>query len=342
MSRNYYEVLGVDKNATQDEIKKAYRKKALEHHPDKGGDETKFKESAEAYDVLSDEQKRSNYDNFGSADARHQNPFGNMNDIFSQFGDIFGGFGFNTNSQRQKRGGDLRIKATISLIEVISGVEKKIKYRRNVKCDTCSGIGGTHTTVCRTCNGTGQRVFIQQTPIGRIQQVAACNDCAGEGKKVVNRCGNCNGEGVKTQEETVDIKIPPGALNGVQLNLSGYGNHIRDGQPGDLYILIEEIPDDKFKRDNLNLTCNEWISIPDAVLGTDIKIDTPFGEIGITIPPGCESGKTFEIRGKGIPNLSNNGNVNGTGNLIVKVNVKIPKIITPDQKEVFENLKKIL
>ena len=345
MSKNYYDVLGVDRNATPDEIKKAYRKKALEHHPDKGGDENMFKEAAEAYDVLSDTQKKSNYDNFGSSEGRQQNPFGNMNDIFSQFGDIFGGSfggfgGGGFNQQRQRRGGDLRVKTSISLVEVMLGVDKKIRYKRNVGCKTCSGIGGDDTTPCRTCNGTGQRVMIQQTPIGRIQQIVVCHECSGEGKTVRNKCKDCNGEGTSTQDETVDIKIPPGALNGMQLTLKGYGNFIRDGQPGDLYIVIEEIPDTKFRREGTNLHCDEWISISDAVLGTKITIDTPVGTVDLDVHPGCDSGKIFDIRAKGIPSLSPNGNITGNGDLKVKINVIIPKNITPTQKEAFENLKK--
>ena len=342
MSKNYYEILGVDKNSTPDEIKKAYRKKAMEYHPDKNPDptaESKFKEASEAYEVLSDEQKRSNYDTFGTADGRSQNPFGNMNDIFSQVGDIFGGaFGGGPFTNRQKRGGDLRIKTPVSLIEVILGVDKKIKYKRNIKCDKCNGIGGTNTTVCRTCSGTGQRVFVQQTPFGKIQQITPCNDCGGEGNKIINKCVSCKGAGIIQQDETVDIKIPPGALSGMQLNLSGYGNQIKDGQPGDLYVIIEEVPDNKFKRDNLNLTCDEWISISDAVLGTKIKVDTPFGIINIDIPSGSESGKIFTVKGKGIPILQSSG----SGDLKVKVNVKIPKITTPEQRVIFEKLKNIL
>jgi molecular chaperone DnaJ len=344
MSKNYYDVLGVDKNATPDEIKKAYRKKALEHHPDKGGDENMFKEAAEAYDVLSDSQKKSNYDNFGSAEGRQQTHF-NMNDIFSQFGDIFGGAfggGFGGfNQPRQRRGGDLRIKTNVTLVEVMFGVDKKIKYKRNIGCKTCNGLGGDDTTTCRTCNGTGQRVIIQRTPVGQIQQIIICQDCSGEGKTVKNKCKDCHGEGTVIHDEMVDIKIPAGALGGMQLTLKGYGNFIRDGQPGDLYIVIEEIPDIKFKREGINLHCDEWISIPDAVLGTNLDIDTPMGVINLDVHPGCDSGNVFNIKGKGVPSLSPNGSIVGYGDLKVKINVNIPKNITPEQKEAFQNLRNL-
>lgn len=343
MSKNYYEILGVEKNSTPDEIKKAYRKKAIEHHPDKGGDEEKFKELAEAYEILSDPEKRDNFDKFGS-DGAQQHHF-NMNDIFSQFGDIFGGafsgFGGGFGRTQQRRGNDLRIKASLSLIEVLFGCDRKVKYNRHDKCNTCSGLGGTDTTPCGTCQGTGQRVMTTQTPIGRIQQIMTCNDCNGQGTVVKNKCKDCHGEGVIYKEEIIDVKIPPGALNGMQLTLQGSGNFAKGGIAGDLYIMIEEIPDPKFKRDNIDLNCDEWISISDAVLGTKINIDTPHGVINLSINSGCESGKIFIVKDKGVPNLSSNGTSYGQGNLNVRVNVKIPKIVTKKQKEAFENLKNL-
>lgn len=340
MSKDYYEILGVDKNATTDDIKKAYRKKAIEHHPDKGGDEEKFKEAAEAYETLSDPDKKSSYDTFGS--DKYQSHSFNMDDIFSQFGSMFGGgFPFG-GGMRQRKGNDIRTRVSLTLNEVMFGCDRKIKYNRNTKCGTCSGMGGTDVVVCKSCNGSGQKIVVQQTQIGRIQRSMTCDECGGQGKSVKNKCGNCHGEGTIYKEEVVDIKIPSGAINGMQLTMPDLGNHIRDGHPGDLHIVIEEIPDPKFKRDGTNLHCDEWISISDAVLGTEIKIDSPMGMITLKVASGCESGKVFNIRGKGIPNLSHNGNSYGNGDLNVKVNVSIPKITTPEQKKVFEKLREIL
>ncbi len=342
MSKSYYEILGVDKNATQDDIKKAYRKKAIEHHPDKGGDENLFKEAAEAYETLSDPEKRKNYDMYGKSGSQRGNPF-NMDDIFSQFGDIFGfDFGGRFNRQhRQKRGNDLRVKVSLTIKEIINGCVKKIKYHRQSPCEPCSGKGGTDVSSCQSCNGTGQKMFIQQTPFGRIQQLAPCRDCGGEGSIIKNKCSTCHGHGTTSKEESIDINIPPGALNGVQLNIQGNGNHIKDGIPGDLLIQIDEIPDPKFKRHEYNINCDEWISISDAVLGTDIIVDSPTGTIKLKIPNGCESGKVFSIKGKGFPILSSNGHVYNHGDLHIKVNVSIPKILTKEQRNLFEKLKEL-
>ena len=341
MSKNYYETLGVDKNATPDEIKKAYRKKAIEHHPDKGGDEELFKELAEAYEVLSDPTKKDNFDRFGSAGPQ-QHHF-NMNDIFSQFGDIFGNFGgFGRQQPQQRRGNDLRIKASLSLSEVMFGITRKVKYNRHDSCSTCSGQGGTDVINCGVCNGSGQRVITQQTPFGHIQQVTTCGACGGQGKTIKNKCVDCSGEGLKYKEEIIDVYIPPGALNGMQLTVPGAGNFARGGSYGDLYVVIEEIPDDKFKRDGQDINTDEWISISDAVLGTKIEIDSVNGIHKLDIPSGCESGKVFTIKGKGIPNLASDGKVHGYGDLNIKVNVKIPKVMTSEQRKAFEKLRDIL
>jgi len=341
MSKDYYEILGVDKSATTDDIKKAYRKKAIEHHPDKGGDEEKFKEAAEAYETLSDPDKKSNYDTFGSDKSGYQSHPFNMDDIFSQFGSMFGeGFGFG--GPRRRRGNDIRTRVSLSLENIMFGCDKKIKYNRHTKCNTCDGVGGTDVVSCKPCNGSGQKTILQQTAFGRIQRSTTCNDCGGSGKSITNKCVNCHGEGTIYKEETIDIKVPAGAINGMQLTMPEFGNYIRDGHPGDLHIVIEEIPDPKFKRDGTNLYCDEWISISDAVLGTEIEIDHLLGSITLKVASGCESGKVFNIKGKGIPNLSHNGNSYGNGDLNVKVNVSIPKITTREQKAVFEKLREIL
>jgi molecular chaperone DnaJ len=340
MSKNYYDILGVSKTASQDEIKKAYRKKAIEHHPDKGGDENLFKEAAEAYEVLSDPEKRKNYDTFGTTDNR-RGGF-NMDDIFSQFGDIFGGaFGFN-NRKPQKRGSDLRIKSSLMIHEVINGTQKKIKYNRQVHCASCNGTGGKDVVSCHGCNGTGHKTIVQSTPFGRIQQTMMCNDCHGEGTTVKHRCGKCHGVGTESKEEIIDINIPPGAINGMQMTMAGYGNQIKNGINGDLYIVIEDIPDPKFRREGVNLVYEEWISIPDAVLGTEIEINSPTGKVKLKIPNGCDSGKVFNIKQKGIPMLSHNGTVGGYGDLLIKVNIKIPKILNDEQFKVFNKLKQVI
>ena len=345
MEKNYYDILGVDRESTQDEIKKAYRTKAKEHHPDKeGGSEEKFKEAAEAYETLSDPKKRQNYDTFGSSGG----PGGfsgsfNMEDIFSQFEDIFGGgFGSFGGRRQRRRGNDIKVKTTLSLIDIMFGSERKIKYNRHTKCAKCDGVGGSDTRTCRTCNGAGQRVVIQQTPVGRIQQIVSCGDCQGQGSTYKTRCREWHGEGVTYKEEVIDIKIPAGAVSGMQLTMQGNGNHVKGGDPGDLYIIIDEMPDKKFKREGINLYCDEWITISDAVLGTKIDVDTPTGNVDIKIDQGCESGKVFTIRGKGIPNIGSNGSIYGNGDLHIKVNVKIPKITSTEQKLVFEKLKEIL
>ena len=346
---NYYDILGVDKNATQEEIKKAFRKKAVEHHPDKGGDEAKFKEASEAYDVLSDEQKRRDYDAYGSQGGNPfgggGNPFGryqghafNMDDIFSQFGDIFGGR-YGQPKQRQRKGNDLRVQLTVNLEEIISGATKKVKYTRQKPCEPCNGKGGSEVKSCLACNGSGQRNVTQSTPFGVITQSAPCNNCGATGQVVSNPCRSCHGAGTQAAEEVVDINLPKGVVGGMSLNMSGYGNHVRGGVPGDLQILVDEIKHPKFSREGNDLHCEEWISIPEAVLGTKINLDFITGQINFDIPQGCESGKVFRMSGKGIPVLTNDGRNHGTGNLYIKVNVKIPKNISQEEQGLYEKLR---
>ena len=338
---NLYEILGVDKSSSQEEIKKAYRKLAIQHHPDKNNgskeSEDKFKKIQEAYDILSNEEKRQNYDRFGDANKKEFD----INDIFSS---MFGGFNNFTNfgdSFINKRGSDVKISMDISISDIINGVNKTVKYKRSGKCNTCNGFGGTDKTTCRPCGGTGVKVNVQHTPFGKIQQSGPCQDCNGTGSIIKNKCNICNGNGTCEVEELTSIKIPPGALNGMQLNIKGAGNYYRNGQFGDLIVFINEIPDSKFKRAGINIQCEEWITISEAVLGTSIKIDSPTGKINVKVPNGTDSGSVFTIKGKGIPNISNYGS-GGSGDLLVKVNVKIPKILTPEQKEIFEKIKEIL
>lgn len=338
MSKDYYQILEVDRNSSADEIKKSYRKMAMKYHPDKNPDnpqaEEKFKECAEAFDVLSDPQKKQQYDQFGTVGGNQFNGGFNMDDIFSRFGDFFGGFGGN---QRQvRRGSDLRLKVNVTLNDIIYGVDKKIKYIRQVKCNTCDGFGGKDLTNCGICQGTGQRRVVQQTPFGTIQQVVSCNSCGGQGQITKTTCNNCKGHGTTPYEETIDISIPKGAVNGVNLNMSQHGNWIKNGQPGDLIILIEEMPDLNFKRESNNLVYEQSISIIDAILGKEIQLTTPHGDIRFSVTPGSTHGKTLRIQGKGVPDLSQNGR---TGDLFVKMNIRIPQNINNEERQILNTLK---
>jgi len=348
MSKDYYKILEINKGASDEEIKKAYRKMAMKHHPDRNPDNTeaeaKFKEAAEAYDVLSNPEKKSNYDRYGSSESPFGggNPFGggfgghgfDMQDIFSQFGDIFGGGGGNRWKQRQKRGGDLRLKVSLTIDEILKGTVKKLKYKRQESCQSCNGKGGTDVRDCLPCGGSGRRVVVQNTPFGQIRQETGCPDCGGSGQKVINACNSCHGQGTSVKEQIVDVEIPQGVSAGMVLTMQGFGNGIRDGVHGDLQIIIDEIKEFYFKRENNNLIIEKDISVIDAIIGSQIKVKTPHGDIPITIQPGTEHGNTLRVRGKGVPDINL-----GLGDLIVKVSVKIPKSISLDEKFVLEKLK---
>jgi molecular chaperone DnaJ len=351
MSKDYYNILGVQKGASDEEIKKAYRKAAMKWHPDKNPDnpeaESKFKEAAEAYDVLSDSQKRNNYDNFGTVDGNPfsggGNPFGggfghgfSMEDIFSQFGDIFGGR-FNSNQNwgaKKSRGGDLRLKVTVTIEDILKGAKKKLRYKRQQTCQSCSGKGGSDVKSCIPCNGSGRRVVVQNTPFGQIRQETACPDCQSSGSKISNVCGVCRGDGTQLREQVVDLDIPAGVSSGIVLSMQGFGNDIKNGHPGDLQIFIEEVKEFYFTREHNNLIVKKEISVIDAIIGSNVVVKTPHGPIPISIEPGTFHGKKIRVVGKGIPDLNL-----GLGDLIIEVLIKIPKDITLDEKYLLEKLK---
>lgn len=353
--RDYYEVLGVDKNVSPDELKKAYRKLALKYHPDRNpGDkeaEEKFKEAAEAYDVLSNPDKKARYDQFGHAGLDGQGFGGgmNMNDIFSQFGDIFGdifggggfgGFGgFGGGGQRRavRRGSNLRIKVKLTLEEIDHGCEKKVKVSKYVPCSTCGGSGarGNAKETCHRCGGSGVITETRRTILGAMQTQSACPECGGEGQIIKDKCKNCNGEGVVRGEEIITINIPAGVQDGMQLSMSGKGNAAaRGGVPGDLIILIEEIPHAEFERQENNLLHNTFVTFSDAALGTTIKVPTLNGEVKLKLEPGTPSGKVLRLRGKGLPDV----NGYARGDLLVCVNVWVPKTLSKEEKDFLEKL----
>ena len=355
--RDYYEVLGVSKSADATEIKKAYRKLALKYHPDKNpGDkeaEEKFKKAAEAYDVLSNEEKKRRYDQFGHAGVggAGQGGFGggmSMDDIFSQFGDIFGsfggfsgfgGFGGGRSARRVNRGTNLRVKVKMNLQEIATGIEKKIKVKKYVACQHCNGTGakdGKSYSTCSTCKGSGQVTRVQNTILGAMQTTSTCPTCEGEGKIINEKCTFCNGEGVLMSEEVISINIPAGVGEGMQLSLSGKGNAARrGGVNGDLIVLIEEEEHPELVRDGNDLLYNVFIGYPEAVLGETVEIPTIEGKVKVKIEAGTQPGKILRLRGKGLPDV----NGYGKGDLLAKVNVWIPKNLSKDEKKLVEKMK---
>lgn len=360
MKRDYYEILGVSKGASQDEIKKAYRKVAMQYHPDRNpGDkpaEEKFKEAAEAYEVLSDQDKRAQYDRFGHAGVNNGNGRGfgggqNMDDIFSQFGDIFGDdifgnfFGGGGGSGRRGgqrsrgvRGSNLRIKLKLTYEEIAKGVNKQIKVKKYVVCSTCTGSGAkdkNSTQTCGTCGGSGQVRKVTNTFLGQMQTVTTCPTCNGEGHVITAKCGSCKGEGRVYGEETVSIDIPAGVGEGMQLSVGGKGNAgERGGPPGDLIILIEEEQHKELHRDGLNVAYELHISFPDAAFGTNVEVPTIDGRAKIKIPAGTQSGKIFRLKGKGFPAV----NSYEKGDQLIYVNVWTPQHLNAEEKAALEKL----
>ncbi len=352
--RDYYEILEVSKSASREEIKKAYRKKAIQYHPDKNpGDkdaEERFKEAAEAYEILSDDNKKARYDQFGHAGMNGAGGFGgagmSMDDIFSHFGDIFGdlggfgfgGFGGGRQGQRVSKGSNLRVKVKLTLQEVAQGAEKKLKLKKYVPCKSCDGTGAegrSGFSTCSNCNGTGQITRITNTILGRMQTSSVCNVCGGSGKIITKKCTTCYGEGIVQDEEVVTIKIPAGVSEGMQLNVSGRGNAARrGGVNGDLIVVIEEEPHLDLVRDGNDLIYPLFVSIPDATIGTTVEIPTVDGKAKIKVEPGTQPGKILRLRGKGIPDV----NGYGRGDLLVTVNVWIPRDISKEERIILDKL----
>ena len=357
--RDYYEILEVSKTASADEIKKAYRKKAIKFHPDKNpGDkksEENFKEAAEAYEVLSDSDKRQRYDQFGHAGVGSAAGGGfnggnmNMEDIFSHFGDIFGGHfggfsGFGGSQrgggQRVRRGSDLRVKVKLTLAEIAVGVEKKIKVKKYVSCSNCNGSGaanGSSSATCPTCNGQGRVTRVQQTILGQMQTAAECPTCGGDGKIIKEKCVHCNGEGIVREDEIITINIPAGVMEGMQLSVNGKGNAARrGGVNGDLLVLVEEEAHPDLIRDENDLIYNLLLTVPMATLGGSVEVPTVDSKVKVTITPGTQPGKVLRLRGKGLPSV----NHYGTGDLLVNIGVYIPENLSKDEKASIEKLGK--
>ncbi|MBQ8158532.1 MAG: molecular chaperone DnaJ [Prevotella sp.] len=359
--RDYYEVLGVAKTASEDEIKKAYRKIAIKYHPDRNpGDkeaEEKFKEAAEAYDVLHDAKKRQQYDQFGFNGPMGGGGFGgfgggasmNMDDIFSMFGDIFGGHGFGggfggarSGRPQQMRGGDLRLKVRLTLEEINKGVTKKFKVRKDIECSHCHGSGaegGSGKETCPTCHGTGVITHTTQSIFGMMQTQGVCPTCHGQGEVIKNKCHECGGTGVVKGEEVVEINIPAGVAEGMVVNVPGKGNAgPNNGISGDIQVFIEEEEHDTFVRDGNDLVYNLLLDFPTAALGGDVEIPTIEGtKLKIKIENGTQPGKTLRLRGKGLPAVQGYGN--GRGDLVVNISVYVPKTLSREEKQALESFR---
>lgn len=357
--RDYYDILGVSKGASEAEIKSAYRKMALKYHPDKNPDdkeaEEKFKEAAEAYEILADPQKKQRYDQYGHAGVSGNGGGGyggggfgggmSMDDIFEQFGDIFGGhfggggFGGRGGGRRVNRGSNLRVKVKLTLEEIAKGVNKKIKVNKYVACDSCSGTGaekGSGFATCQTCHGQGRVTRISNTILGQMQTTSTCPSCGGEGKTIQHKCKKCYGDGIVKGEEVIEINIPAGVSEEMQLSVNGKGNAApRGGIPGDLIVLIEEIEHETLKRDGSHLHYDLYVNFVDAALGATIDVPTIDGKARIKIEPGTQPGKVLRLRGKGLPDVHSYGN----GDQLVNVNVWTPKKLSAEEKKILEKLK---
>ncbi len=363
--KDYYEILGVSKNATPDEIKKAYRQQALKNHPDKNPDnkaaEDRFKEAAEAYEVLSDAEKRKRYDQYGHAGLGNNQGFSgfsgggmSMDEIFRHFGDIFGGGGggfedpfgsmFGGGGRRGRKvnqGSSLRVKVKLTLEEIASGVEKKIKVNKYIKCNTCSGSGakgGSSYQTCSTCHGSGHVTRVTSTFLGQMQTSSTCPHCGGEGQVVIDKCTDCAGNGIIKGEEVISLNIPAGVGEGMQLSVNGKGNAAaRGGVPGDLIIQIEELKHELFERDGNTLLYNHFITFSDAALGTSVEVPTIDSKVKIKIEAGTQSGRVLRLKGKGLPSINS---WEGRGDLLITIHVWTPKALSKEEKAILEKLSK--
>ncbi|MBX2817057.1 MAG: molecular chaperone DnaJ [Saprospiraceae bacterium] len=353
--RDYYEILGVSKGDDEATIKKAYRKTALKYHPDRNPDdksaEDKFKEAAEAYEVLSDPDKRARYDRFGHAGVSGNGGFSGgsmtMEDIMSQFGDMFGGSPFDTffggssrgGARRGQRGSNLRIKVALTLDEISKGTTKKIKVKKQVKCDTCAGSGAKDkgsVSTCGTCGGSGYVRQVKSTFLGQMQTTTACPNCGGQGQVVTAKCTTCKGAGTNYSQETIEIEIPAGVEEGMQLSMRGYGNAGKNGGPaGDLLINIEEKPHESLKRDGANVIYDLYLNFADAALGTSVEVPTIDGKVKIKIPAGTQSGKILRLKQKGLPVVQSYQK----GDQLIHVAVWTPKKLDAEEKKLLEKLR---
>lgn len=351
--RDYYDVLGVSKNASADEIKKAYRKKALEFHPDRNPNnkdaEEKFKEAAEAYEILGNSEKKKHYDKFGHSkiggSPSGHGGFGHMDmeDIFSKFGDIFGGeffFGGSTHRGRKiNRGTNLRITLKLTLEEIAKGIEKKIRLQKYVRCDSCVGKGSENNsgfTVCSSCKGTGHVTRTQKTILGYMQSHSQCPQCEGEGQIIANKCKHCAGNGIVRGEEVINVNIPAGVEEGLELSMNGKGNAaIRNGIAGNLIIAIEEDEHPLFKREGVNIFYDQLLNFADAALGTSIEVPTLQGKAKVKIEAGTQSGKIIRLKGKGIPDVHGYGR----GDLLVTMRIWTPQHLSSEEKEFLDILR---
>jgi molecular chaperone DnaJ len=356
--RDYYEVLGVDRNADAGAIKKAYRKLAIQYHPDKNPDdkaaEEKFKEAAEAYEVLSDADKKARYDRYGHAGVSNQGGFSGegmtMDDIFSQFGDIFGDSGFGSffgggraggtrTRSRGQRGSNLRIKVALTLEEIATGVTKKIKVKKQISCNVCNGSGAKDSSsvkTCGTCGGSGYVRQVRSTFLGQMQTTATCPTCNGSGQTITANCKNCKGDGRIYGEDTIELEIPAGVEEGMQLSVRGKGNAgLKGGPAGDLIINIEEKPHEFLQRDGQNVIFELYLNFADAALGTSVEVPTLSGKVKIKVPAGTQSGKIFRLKDKGLPGIQ----TYGRGDQLIHVNVWTPKKLNNEERQLLEQLK---